>query len=107
MRVAVGHLRIGLTCGRLDVIEIFTTGRFDEFAVNEISDANRGLGHNKLRGQISGDSFQPSHKATARQATSLEMTRSGTGPTNRLTMNWLISTDSARMCAGDATQIYL
>jgi len=29
-------MRIGLTCGRFDVVEISTTDRFDEVAVNKI-----------------------------------------------------------------------
>jgi hypothetical protein len=38
VRVAVGHLRIGLASGRFDVVEISTTDRFDEFAADKILD---------------------------------------------------------------------
>src|SRR5205814_3179312 len=35
-RIAVGDLRIGLSCSRLDVVEIFAADRVNELAVDEV-----------------------------------------------------------------------
>src|SRR5262249_52272946 len=84
--VAVGHLRIGFTCGRLDVVEISAADRLDEFAVDEVADANQSLGHNKLHAETSRDS-----------STSLGMTRKRIGLTNSPLMKFRICDDSMRM----------
>jgi len=38
VRIAIGDLRIGLTCGWFDVVEVSTADWFDEFAVDEVAD---------------------------------------------------------------------
>src|SRR5436305_14507341 len=87
--VAIRDLGIRLPGGRLDVIEVLPPDGLDEFAVDEISDANQGLSHNNLRAETSRDS-----------ATSLGMTRRVIASMNSPLMKFRICRYSILIVAG-------
>src|SRR5262249_36188845 len=59
--IAIGHLRIGLTCSRFDVVEVSAADWFDEFAVDEVANSKLLSAHATENKRV----FEGSRIATA------------------------------------------